>query len=200
MRFDSRAYRGPTHTTRRTGLPGRAARGSASPRKATCQVPASDYSQLVQGRRRLRERREASLLRGTHCGIERRQASVPASSAITLAQSVGGNRRRDSRRRSSQQARTRSVFHVRNLGILVIAGHIIAMSVLPYLSQMIYLSERRQTIGKAEAGDCQAKQPGAISTAARSAVIPPRAPRFFVPCPYRRRTAWRSCADRGAQV
>ena len=38
--------------TRRTGLPGRAARGSAFPRKATCQGPASDYSQLVQGRRR----------------------------------------------------------------------------------------------------------------------------------------------------
>ena len=50
-RFDSRGWRGPTRLTRRGIFPGRAARGSISPRKATCQVPASGLH-LVQGRRR----------------------------------------------------------------------------------------------------------------------------------------------------
>ena len=36
--------RGPTRLTRRGSIPGRAARGSISPRKATCQVPASGSS------------------------------------------------------------------------------------------------------------------------------------------------------------
>ena len=39
---DSRAYRRPTRHHSPASLPGRAARGSAFPRKATCQVPASD--------------------------------------------------------------------------------------------------------------------------------------------------------------
>ena len=36
--------RGPTRLTRRGSIPGRAARGSISPRKATCQVPTSGLS------------------------------------------------------------------------------------------------------------------------------------------------------------
>ena len=45
VRFvDSGGWRGPTRLTRRGSIPGRAARGSISPRKATCQVPASGLS------------------------------------------------------------------------------------------------------------------------------------------------------------
>jgi hypothetical protein len=40
------------HSFNGSVISGRAARGSASLRKATCQVLASDYSHLVQGRRR----------------------------------------------------------------------------------------------------------------------------------------------------
>jgi hypothetical protein len=61
----ARATSGLIGITRRACFPGRVARGSAFPRKATCQVPASGLFKLVQGRRRAQIMRKGPGCSGT---------------------------------------------------------------------------------------------------------------------------------------
>ena len=59
-RFDSRASTGLLVSLAGAAFSGRAARGSISPRKATCEVPDERDLHLVQGRRRAQKGQRAS--------------------------------------------------------------------------------------------------------------------------------------------